>query len=344
MRLLVTGGAGYIGSHTVLALLEAGHDVAVVDDLSGGHRESLPAEVRLHVLPLAEAAATIAAERPDAVVHFAGAIEAGLSATEPRRFYRANVTATLALADALLDVADPGSPPAPLVYSSSAAVYGTPEVTPIPEAAPLQPVSVYGQTKLATEEALAAYTRAYGLRATALRYFNAAGAHRAGGLGEAHRRETHLIPLALAAAASGHPVTVYGADYPTPDGTCIRDYVHVDDLAAAHVLAVAALLEGAPGGVYNVGVGQGFSVTEVLDTVASVTGVAVARTVAPRREGDPAVLVADASRITAELGWRPEVRDLATMVRSAWAFACGPGALPGAAGGAGGVGEHRGQR
>jgi len=318
-RILVTGGAGYIGSHTVRALLAAGHEVAVVDDLSAGRRQFVPPGVALEVIDLADGpvAAAVTRHRPEAVIHFAGAIEAGLSMTDPRRFYRANVTGSLALLGALLD-ADPG--PGMVVFSSSAAVYGTPGHSPIREDDPRLPDSVYGRTKLDVEHVLAAYRGAYGLRSSSLRYFNAAGAARDGGLGEAHRPETHLIPLAIAAALGGTEVSVFGTDYPTPDGTCIRDYVHVEDLARAHVLALDALLGGAEGAPYNVGVGTGFSVREVLDAVERVGGRALRRRTAGRRAGDPAQLVADPARITAELGWRPEIPDLDTIVRTAWTW------------------------
>jgi UDP-glucose 4-epimerase len=317
-HVLVTGGAGYIGSHTVRRLGAAGFEVSVLDDLSAGHPETVPDGVRLHVVDLADEAATAAAvdaARPDAVVHFAGAIEAGLSMTDPARFYRVNVLGSFHLAEALRSQGFP-----PVVYSSSAAVYGDPDTSPIPEDAPKRPASVYGRTKLDTEGLFASYARAYGLRSTPLRYFNAAGASTGGGLGEQHKVETHLIPLAIRAVATGEPMTVFGTDYPTPDGTCIRDYVHVDDLADAHVLAVQALLDGAPGGAYNVGVGAGFSVREVLDAVGRVTGTAVPQQFSDRRPGDPAELVADPSHIRAELGWSPEHTDLDDIVATAHAW------------------------
>ncbi len=317
-HVLVTGGAGYIGAHTVRRLGAAGFDVSVLDDLSAGHRETVPAGVALHVVDLADEAATAVAvdmASADAVVHFAGAIEAGLSMTDPARFYRVNVLGSFHLAEALRQH---GSPP--LVYSSSAAVYGDPDAAPIPEDAPTRPASVYGRTKLDTEGLFAAYAAAYGQRSTALRYFNAAGAATAGGLGEAHKVETHLIPLALRAAATGTPLGVFGTDYPTADGTCIRDYVHVDDLADAHVLAVQALLDGAPGEPYNVGVGTGFSVREVLDSVARVTGTPVPQRISARRPGDPAELVADPARIRTALGWAPRHTGLDDIVRTAYAW------------------------
>jgi UDP-glucose 4-epimerase len=316
-RILVTGGAGYIGSHTVRALLSAGHEVAVIDDLSAGHREFLPGGVALEVVDLAEGpvAEVLSRHRPEAIIHFAGAIEAGLSMTDPRRFYRANVTASLALLDAVVE-----SGGGVVVYSSSAAVYGTPQGGRLREDDAKRPDSVYGQTKLDVEHVLAAYRGAYGLRSTSLRYFNAAGAASDASLGEAHRVETHLIPLAIAAALAGTEVSVFGTDYPTPDGTCIRDYVHVEDLARAHVLAVDALLGGAEGAPYNVGVGTGFSVREVLDTVEAVGGRELARREMGRRAGDPAELVADPARITAELGWRPVFTDVEAIVRTAWAW------------------------
>lgn len=323
-RVLVTGGAGYIGSHTVRALGAAGHEVAVLDDLSAGHRHLLPAGTALHVIDLADEAATLRAVRaaePDAVVHFAGAIEAGLSMTDPARFYRSNLLGSFHLAEALRHSGNP-----PVVYSSSAAVYGDPAGVPIPEDAPKQPTNVYGRTKLDTEGLFAAYQSAYGLRAIALRYFNAAGAAADATLGEAHRVETHLIPLALAAAEAGSAMTLYGADYPTRDGTCVRDYVHVEDLASAHQLALAALLGGAAGEPYNVGVGSGFSNREVLAAVERVTGTRLKVAEAGRRPGDPAELVADPARITAALGWRPRWTDLDQIVASAaaWHASQGP--------------------
>ena len=317
-HILVTGGAGYIGSHTVRALLEAGHSVSVLDDLSAGHRYALTDDTGFHHVDLADEEATndaVEESRPDAVIHFAGAIEAGMSMTDPARFYRVNVVGTFRLVEALRKTGN-----APVVYSSSAAVYGEPDICPIPEDAPKLPTNVYGRTKLDTEGMFAAYDHAYGLRSTALRYFNAAGASDDAKLGEAHKHETHLIPLAIAAATAGTPMTLFGTDYATPDGTCIRDYVHVEDLASAHVLAVTALLDGAASTAYNVGVGSGFSNRQVLASVERVVGKPLTVSEQARREGDPAELVADARAISAALGWSPRYTELDDIVRTAVAW------------------------
>lgn len=320
MRVLVTGGAGYIGSHTVGQLTAAGHTVVVVDDLSAGHRAALAAEIPLEVVSLADApalGAVLHAARPDAVVHFAGSIEAGESMTDPARFYRNNVVNSLVLLDALIATAPTGGP-VPVLFSSSAAVYGEPETVPIAESAPKMPTNVYGETKLAFEHMLAAYDRAYGLRSISLRYFNACGAAADATNGDAHPNQTHLITLALQAALGRRPdIAVFGTDYPTPDGTGIRDYIHVDDLAAAHVVSLDALDNGATTDAYNVGLGSGFSVFEVLDSVDRVVGTEVTRRIEGRRAGDPAALVANATRIRDELGWRPDYTDLDPIVATA---------------------------
>lgn len=315
--ILVTGGAGYIGSHTLTHLLSAGFEVVVVDDLSTGHRAAVPPEADLVELSLSEGSRLrqVLAERaPDAIVHFAGSIEAGESMTDPRRFYANNVVNGLTLLDAVIDTRV-----VPVVFSSSAAVYGEPDLAAITEEAPTSPTNVYGETKLAFERVLRAYDRAYGLRSVSLRYFNACGARADGSIGADHRNKTHLLTLAMLASLGRRPdIEVFGTDYPTPDGTCIRDYVHVDDLAAAHVRALEALAQGSASTVYNVGVGRGFSVREVLDAVERVTGRAIRRVAAPRREGDPAALVAEVSRIGDELGWRPRYTDLDAIVATAW--------------------------
>jgi len=320
-RILVTGGAGYIGSHTLRHLLAAGHEPVVLDDFSAGHRAALPEGVPVIESSTADSAIVakaMADYRPVAVVHFAGSIEAGESMTDPRRFYANNFTAGLALLDAVVDAAGDGGP-VPVVFSSTAAVYGDPVEVPIAETAATAPTNVYGETKLAFERALAAYDRAYGLRYIALRYFNACGAAADASIGPDHRMKTHLMTIAmLAALGQRDAVLVMGTDYPTPDGTGVRDYIHVDDLAAAHVLAIEALASGARSAAYNVGVGRGFSVQEVLDAVDRVVGRAVPRRVAPRRAGDPAHLVADSTRIQAELGWRPQYTDLDAIVATAW--------------------------
>ena len=320
-RILVTGGAGYIGSHTLRHLLAAGHEPVVLDDFSAGHRGAVPGHVPIVEASTVDSAAVskaLADHRPDAVIHFAGSIEAGESMTDPRRFYANNLTAGLALLDALVDAAGGGTP-VPVVFSSSAAIYGDPVTVPITEDAPTAPTNVYGETKLAFERVLAAYDRAYGMRSVALRYFNACGAAADGSIGPDHRMKTHLMTIAmLTALGQRDAVLVMGTDYPTPDGTGIRDYIHVDDLASAHVLAIDALSAGAPSTAYNVGVGRGFSVQEVLDAVDRVVGRPVPRRVAPRRAGDPAHLVADSSRIQAELGWAPHYTDLDAIAATAW--------------------------
>jgi UDP-glucose 4-epimerase len=316
-RILVTGGAGYIGSHTVRHLLSAGFDVTVLDNLSTGHRGAVPAEVPLLELDLGDGEGLRAAlrrERPDAIIHFAGSIEAGESMIDPRRFYGNNVVTAINLVDATIETGA-----IPLVFSSSAAVYGEPLRSPIAETDRAEPANVYGETKLAFERVLAAYDRAYGLRSISLRYFNACGASPDGSIGADHRNKTHLITLAmLAALGQRDGIAVFGTDYPTPDGTCIRDYIHVEDLASAHVLALGGLFGGAATTAYNVGVGTGFSVAQVLDSADRVTGRPIVRHLSPRREGDPSSLVADSSKIQAELGWAATYKDLDAILATAW--------------------------
>lgn len=321
-KLLVTGGAGYIGSHTVRALRQAEHDVVVLDNFTSGHLAALPNGVAVVQADLLDAEAVRRALRdhqPDAVIHFAALIEVGQSMADPRRFYRNNLLGSLNLADALLDTRTANNTPVPVVFSSTAAVYGESDVIPIPEDAPKRPSSVYGETKLTFEHVLAAYDRAYGLPHMNLRYFNVSGALESGEIGEAHPNKTHLIELALLTALGQRSsMKIFGTDYPTPDGTCVRDYIHVVDLAQAHVLAVQALLDGAPSTAYNVGLGRGFSVKEVLDAADRVVGQPIPRELAPRRAGDPAFLVADSSRIQAELGWSPQYTDLERIIETAW--------------------------
>jgi UDP-glucose 4-epimerase len=314
---LVTGGAGYIGSHTARALITAGYRPVVFDNLSSGHQEAVPEGVPLVVGDLGDVPVlrrAIELHRPEAVIHFAAFIEAGESMTDPRRFYRNNVQNSLNLFDTMLE-----SGVTRVVFSSSAGVYGQPERVPILEESPKVPVSTYGETKLIVEHILRDYDRAYGLRSISLRYFNACGADPSGEIGEAHKAKTHLIELALLTALGQRDaIHVFGTDYPTPDGTAIRDYIHVTDLAYAHVLALAALEQGRDTSAFNVGVGRGFSVREVLDAVEQVSGRRLERRLEPRRPGDPAALVADATRIKRELGWEPRYTDLHAMIETAW--------------------------
>lgn len=326
-HLLVTGGAGYIGSHTLRALRRAGHSVVVVDDLRAGQArfvEGVPLwrhdagdRERLREL--------FARYGPfDGVLHFAASISVADSMRQPLSYWRNNALGSLQLIDASLDHGVRA-----FVFSSTAAVYGLPEFQPIPEASPLAPINPYGASKAAVEQILADVERAHGMRFAALRYFNACGADPAGGLGECHEPETHLIPIALEAAAGLRPeLVVYGTDYPTRDGTCIRDYVHVSDLADAHVRALEALLAGGPGGPYNLGTGRGQSIREVLDAVATVVGRPVPWRAGSPREGDPAELVADASRFRRDFGWEPVRSDLDTILRTAWSWLRSSKGLP----------------
>lgn len=312
---LVTGGAGYIGSHTVKALRAAGRDVVVLDNLAAGHRAAV-AGVAFVEAGIGDPRAVRDALRRHAVtavMHFAASASVGESVADPHAYYVNNVVDTLALLGALRDESVRH-----LVFSSSAAVYGAPDETPIREDHATRPVNAYGETKLAVERALPHYERAYGLVAVRLRYFNAAGADPDGTIGEDHRPERHAIPRAIDAARGGPRFEVLGTDYATPDGTCLRDYVHVSDLADAHVLSLAALEAGQPARAYNVATGRPHSVLDVLASVERVTGRPPARAAAPRRPGDPPVLHASSARIQDELGWRPRFRDLDAIVETAW--------------------------
>jgi UDP-glucose 4-epimerase len=311
MRVLVTGGAGYIGSVVTAALLAGGHEVTVLDDLSTGHEDAVPDGATLASVPLQESAPVLAEVRPEAVLHFAAKSLVGASQQHPQDYWENNVGGTLALLEAMR-AADCRR----IVFSSTAATYGEPETVPIPETAPTRPTNTYGATKLAVDHMLTSYAVAHGFAAVSLRYFNVAGA--AFGLGERHTTETHLIPLALqVASGERESLTVYGQDYPTPDGTCIRDYIHVGDLADAHLLALPAPEPGEHR-IYNLGNGTGFSVQEVVDAVREVTGHPVPVEVGERRAGDPAQLVASSDRIRADLGWTPQHTDLTGIVRDAW--------------------------
>jgi UDP-glucose 4-epimerase len=315
-RVLVTGGAGYIGSHAVRALRAGGHGVVVLDDLSAGHAEAVP-----HDVPLIRAAThdrawvaeMLREHRVDAVMHFAAWLSVGDSVRDPLGYYHNNVTGSLALLAAMAD-----ANVKKLIFSSTCAVYGEPDSAPITETMPTRPINPYGETKLAIERALPHVARAHGLQWIALRYFNASGAHPDGTIGEDHNPEIHLIPRAIAAARGGPPLEVFGTDYPTPDGTCIRDYIHVVDLAEAHVHALAALEQGRESSAYNAGTGRGHSVLQVIEAVGRVVGAPVRWNKSPRRPGDPAVLYAASDRLQRELGWKPRFPSLETIVRHAW--------------------------
>ncbi|MEX1171506.1 MAG: UDP-glucose 4-epimerase GalE [Chloroflexota bacterium] len=320
-RILVTGGAGYVGSVSVAAFLEAGHEVVVLDDLTTGHRAAVPAGARLHAGSYGDEAlvrSILANERIEAILHCAARSLVGESARDPAKYYRDNVQGGVTLLEGARE-AGVGR----VVFSSTAAIYGVPDATPIPEDAPLRPINPYGETKRTFEGALRWYGEAYGMRSVSLRYFNVAGATSA--LGEDHDPETHLIPTVLRAAETGEPMTLFGDDYPTPDGTCIRDYIHVADLADAHLRAIEATAPGDPRTadgalVCNLGNGGGFSNREVVAAAEAVVGRAIPFTVGPRRAGDPPVLVAAADRAAEALGWRPERPTLEEMIGSAWAW------------------------
>jgi UDP-glucose 4-epimerase len=314
VRLLVTGGAGYIGSVVTLRLLQAGHDVTVLDDLSTGHADAVAPGARFVRGGLDEAAGVLADGDPyEGVLHFAAKALVGESVEHPERYWHGNVGGTLALLDAMRATAVPR-----LVFSSTAATYGEPTEIPITEQSPTMPTNPYGSTKLAIDMMIGSEARAHGLGAASLRYFNVVGA--VDRYGERHTVETHLVPLALQVVLGRREaLQLYGTDWPTPDGTCIRDYVHVDDLAQAHLLA---LQESIPGEhrIYNLGNGAGFSVLDVVEAVRRVTGHGLPTAVAARRPGDPAVLVASSARIREELGWKPEKPALDEMVADAWRF------------------------
>lgn len=320
MRILVTGGAGYVGSVSVERLLEAGHAVIVLDDMSAGHESAVPEAARLVLGSFgdrARVAGLLRDEHIDAVLHCAAKSLVGESMREPAIYYGHNVAGGIALLDAMRDAGVER-----IVFSSTAAVYGVPESSPIPEDAPLRPINPYGETKRSFEGAMGWYATAYGLRAASLRYFNVAGASETNG--EVHDPETHLIPNLLTAADGGAPVTLFGDDYPTPDGTPIRDYIHVMDLADAHLAALEAT---APGDartdamlICNFGSGGGFSVREVLSAAERVVGHPIPHAFGPRRAGDPPVLVAAIGRAGTVLGWKPERSTLGAMIGSAWAW------------------------
>ncbi|HSL23364.1 MAG TPA: UDP-glucose 4-epimerase GalE [Vicinamibacterales bacterium] len=327
--ILVTGGAGYIGSHSAKALAASGHRVVVYDDLSAGHAEAVQALVarfggdavafeRGNIRETDRLRDAIRRHRIDAAMHFAAWLSVGESVKDPIGYYRNNVLGALSVLEAMASERVRS-----FVFSSTAAVFGNPVETPIDEDHPTRPINAYGETKLAVERALPHFERAYGVRSVVLRYFNAAGADPEGDLGEDHDPEQHLIPLALAATDGGAPLQVFGEDYPTPDGTCLRDYIHVSDLADAHLLALSHLAAGGAPASYNLGNGRPTSVRQVIEAVERVTARRVSWRPAPRREGDPAVLFASSAKIKRDLGWHPQYEDIDTIVRTAAAWRAG---------------------
>jgi UDP-glucose-4-epimerase GalE len=313
---LVTGGAGYIGSHAVKALAARGERVVVYDNFSAGHRGAVKAAAAVvdgDIHDTARVRDALQRHGVDAVMHFAAWLSVGDSVKDPIGYYRNNVGGALSVLEAMVQ-----GGVRHFVFSSTAAVFGNPEETPITETHPNRPINSYGETKLAVERALPHFERAYGIRSAALRYFNAAGADPEGELGEDHAPELHVIPRAIDAVLGRDTFAIFGDDYPTEDGTCLRDYIHVTDLASAHVLALDALRTGAASTVYNLGNGRPTSVREVVDAVQRVAGKPVPYTMGPRREGDPAILYASSERIKRELGWRPQYEDINTIVETAW--------------------------
>lgn len=316
MKILVTGGAGYIGSHMNITLSAAGHEVCVIDNLVSGKQSALKdhkfyqCDIRDHE----QLTQIFSSEDFDAVMHFAGHIEVGESIHNPSKYYDNNVRGTLSLLDCMVE-----HKVKQLIFSSTAAVYGTPQYSPLDETHPTLPINPYGQTKLIIEHILADYQQAYDLNFICLRYFNAAGADFSNGVGESHNPETHLIPLVLQAASGRRPsISVFGNDYNTKDGTCIRDYIHVKDLCDAHSLALDYLIDDGKSGHFNLGNGQGFSVNEVIETCRQVTGKAIPVDQQTRRAGDPEILVADATRAQSILQWRPQRNQLEEMISDAW--------------------------
>ena len=317
MNVLVLGGAGYIGSHAVKELIAQGHRAAVVDTLEIGHRAAVDSEAAFYEGDLRDGALmdrVFAEVRPDAVIDFAAYTVVAESVADPLRYYDNNVGGMLRLLRSMIKN-DVGK----IVFSSTASVYGMPTRLPIYETDPTEPINPYGETKLAVEKILKWAGGAYGVKYISLRYFNVAGAHISGDIGEDHDPETHLIPNALKAAlGAGKSLDIYGDDYGTPDGTCIRDYVHVTDLAEAHILAVKSLIGGSAGGTYNVGSGTGFSNKEIIDETERLTGITITKKIAPRRPGDPDSLIASGEKITRELGWRPRFTNLPDIIGSAY--------------------------
>ncbi|MBV9307497.1 MAG: UDP-glucose 4-epimerase GalE [Acidobacteriaceae bacterium] len=316
--MLVTGGAGYIGSHTRYFLQKQGYRVIVVDSLERGYREAVPDDI-LRVMNLHETeklTALLRDEKVDAVIHFAAYIAVGESTKVPDKYFSNNVCGSMSLFEAMLQ-----ANVKKLVFSSTAAAYGTPQRVPITENEPYAPINPYGESKVMVEKILDWLDKYQEFRSIRLRYFNACGAEPEAGLGERHDPETHLIPLILRAVQTGKPVTIFGDDYPTEDGTCIRDYIHVSDLAEAHIFALEHLLKGGGSEVFNVGTGSGQSVKQVLNAVERVTGQKVPHEIGPRREGDPASLVANSTKLQTKLGWKPKRTDLDRIVSDAWQFA-----------------------
>ena len=317
-RILVTGGAGYIGSHTVYFLRKRGHSVVVVDNLSRGDRTNVPEGI-LRVVDLRDTAritSILKEERCEAVIHFAAYISVGESTKAPELYFANNVGGSSSLFEAMQQAGVNK-----LVFSSTAAAYGNPPRVPITEDQPIAPINPYGDSKVMVERMIELLDRYRGFRSIRLRYFNACGAEPEAGLGERHDPETHLIPLVLRAVLTGEPVTVFGEDYDTPDGTCIRDYIHVSDLAEAHIKAVEHLLHNGAEAVFNVGTGLGHSVREVLSAVETVSGRKVPYVSGPRREGDPPRLVADSQKLQRTLAWKPVRADLERIIADAWQFA-----------------------
>lgn len=316
--ILVVGGAGYIGSHMVLDLLRAGYPVVTLDNLSRGHRDLLPGGefIEGDLGNPADLQKVFAHHPVRAVMHFAAHSQVGESVEQPLMYYRNNVANTIGLLEAMQQAGVRH-----FIFSSTAAVYGEPEQVPIPEDHPRSPTNPYGATKLAVERLLADLSPASGLTWSVLRYFNAAGADASGRVGERHEPETHLIPLVLQVATGQRSgIRIFGDDYPTPDGTCLRDYVHVSDLTRAHLLALEALLAGNGNSIYNLGNSTGYSVRQVIEAARRITGHPIPADSAARRAGDPAVLVADSSRVRAELGWQPAYEDIDAIIRTAWAW------------------------